>query len=224
MHKALIVKELRESAGIVALAVLVLGFIYLESTGRQFSKHLSTGFWEWNTGLDYGIPFVSRGAVGLVSFVAACFAVALGLKQTIRELSQGTYCFMLQRPMDRNPIFGVKLAVGVSLLLLATGAMLCSYALWAATPGNHDSPFYWSMTVPAWRIWFSMSLVYLGAFLTGIRPGHWFGSRLAPLVTSGLIVFTATMLPWWWAGVLLVFIADGLFVVSILHSAQERDY
>ena len=126
--------------------------------------------------------------------------------------------------MPRNRIFGMKLAVGGLLLLSVTGATLFFYALWAAAPGNHASPFYWSMTVPAWRMWFSMLLVYLGAFLTGIRPGRWFGSRLAPLVTSGLIVFMAIMVPWWWAGVFLVLVAAGLFVVSILHCAQDRDY
>ncbi|MEO2049664.1 MAG: hypothetical protein ABGX16_24155 [Pirellulales bacterium] len=119
----------------------------------------------------------------------------MGQKQTTRELSQGTYYFLLQRPMPRNHIFLMKLAVGATLLLSATGAMIFFYAWWAATPGNHASPFEWSMTVPAWRMWLSMLLIYLGAFLTGIRPGRWFGSRLVPLVTSGLVLFLAIALP-----------------------------
>lgn len=221
MHKALIVKELRESAGYAVLAALVLAFVYFESTGRPLARHL---FSAWDTGLDRGIPFVSDPTCGWGLMVAASLAIVLGLKQTTREFSHGTYYFLLQRPMDRNRIFGIKLAVGSALLLSTTGTMLFFYALWAATPGNHASPFYWSMTVPGWRMWLSMSLVYLGAFMTGIRPARWFGTRLIPLVTSGVIVFIATMLLWWWAGVLLVLVADGLFVVSILYSVQERDY
>ncbi len=225
MQKALIIKELRESAGIATLAVLALVFIYAESTGHNLAQHILPLGWGRNiTGLGSGIPFVPTPTRGWVLTVATCLAIALGLKQTTRELSQSTYYFLLQRPMDRNRIFGVKLAVGAALLLSIVGTMLLFYALWAATPGNHASPFYWSMTVPAWRMWFSMSLIYLGAFLTGIRPARWFGTRLVPLVTSGLIVFIATMIPWWWAGTLLVLVADVLFVMSILHCAQERDY
>jgi hypothetical protein len=224
MHRALIIKELRESAGIVALAVLALVFIYLESTGRHLLQSLSNWFMNWNTGLDTGIPFVSSPTAGWVFWVAAGLALALGLKQTTRELSQGNYYFLLRHPMPRTRIFLIKLAVGAALLLSITGAMFFFYAWWAATPGNHASPFEWSMTVPAWRICFSILLIYLGAFLTGIRPGRWFGSRLIPMVTSGLFLFIAILLPWWWAGLLLVFAAAGLLVASILHVVHERDY
>lgn len=111
-----IIKELRESAGIVALAVLALVFIDVESTGGAFSQYLSTPFWQGNTGLRFGIPFVSSQTTNWISFVAAGLAVALGLKQTTRELSQGTYYFLLQRPLPRNRIFCVKLAVGTALV------------------------------------------------------------------------------------------------------------
>ncbi|MEO2049665.1 MAG: hypothetical protein ABGX16_24160 [Pirellulales bacterium] len=51
MHRALIIKELRESAGIAALAVLALVFIYVESTGHHPLLSLSNWFLNWNTGL-----------------------------------------------------------------------------------------------------------------------------------------------------------------------------
>ena len=41
------------------------------------------------------------------------------------------------------------------------------------------------MTAWAWQLWLCMPLVYLGAFLSGIRPARWFGTRLMPLVAAG---------------------------------------
>jgi hypothetical protein len=226
VHKALIIKELRESAGIVALAVLVLVLVYVESTGGLFSRYLGHELMVLNTRMSLTIPFAGSmdQTANSIAMVAAGLAIALGLKQSVRELAHGSYLFLLHRPMARKQIFGLKLAVGMALLLSITGAMILCCALWAATPGNVAAPFFWSMTVPVWQIWFSMTLVYLGAFLTGIRPGRWFGTRLVPLVACAPIVYIAALIPWWWAGVLLVLVADGLFVVSIFHSAGERDY
>ena len=37
------------------------------------------------------------------------------------------------------------------------------------------------MTIPVWLTWLAVGLVYLGAFLSGIRPAAWWGTRLMPL-------------------------------------------
>ena len=34
------------------------------------------------------------------------------------------------------------------------------HAAWAAGPGRHPSPFFWSMTVPAWQTWFVLPVFY----------------------------------------------------------------
>ena len=64
-------------------------------------------------------------------------------------------------------------------------------AVWAATPGTHASPFEWSMTVPIWIGWFAMTILYLGAFHTVVRPGRWYRSRLLPLAASAVATFAA---------------------------------
>ncbi len=87
------------------------------------------------------------------------------------------------------------------------------------------------MTESAWRFCFGMPLLYLGAFLSGLRPARWYGTRLLPLVGAGAFAALLLLLP-----VALVvrlpssiFIpvllgAYGLFVVSICHVARVRDY
>ena len=82
----------------------------------------------------------------------------------------------------------MKLLVGVAVYLVCAAAAILVYAWWAATPGTHASPFEWSMTVPIWKVWITMPLLYLGAFLSGIRPARWVGTRLLPLAAAGTLV------------------------------------
>ena len=220
MQKALVIKELRETAGIVTLAVLGMAYVLAELTGHPFTRPWRSG---WPQGIPW-IPFLPNSITNGMAVVISIFAVALGLRQSAWELGQGTYHFLLHRPMDRRRIFATKLLVGAGLLLGTIGAAILFFALWAATPGTHSSPFYWSMTEQAWRLWFVMPLGYLGAFLSGIRPGRWYGSRLAPLAASIAIAALAYFIPWWQLGVLITLVAEALFVVSILGCADQRDY
>ena len=103
----------------------------------------------------------------------------LGLRQTVGESIHGTWMFLLHRPVGWTRLIGVKLLVGVALYLVCGAAAILVYAWWAATPGTHASPFEWSMTVPTWKVWIVMPIVYLGgAFLSGMRPARWVGTRL----------------------------------------------
>ncbi len=172
MYKALVLKELRESAGLIAVAVLAAAYMLADLTGVVLLPIQS--------GLAVPYPFVSdTSLVFYLCLLAGGLAVLMGFKQSAWELWQGSYYFLLHRPASRRTIFGVKLAVGLGVLLCITGAVIQLYAMWAATPGKHATPFFWSMTVVAWQLWISFPLLYLGAFLSGIRPGCWFGSRLA---------------------------------------------
>jgi hypothetical protein len=106
---------------------------------------------------------------------------------------------------------------------------LLVYGLWAATPGTHAGPFEWSMSWPTWAGWLAMSLLYAGAFLTGIRPGRWYGSRLLPFVVAVLGVAVAVGIasafqqapPW---VCLAVLVADIWMISAILFVAQTRDF
>ena len=121
-------------------------------------------------------------------------AIALGLKQSAWEVGEGTYYFLLHRPATRRFIFGTKLAVGAGFVLIVGGLLVLLYAMWAATPGNVATPFYWSMTGPRWQLWLCMPLLYLGAFLSGIRPARWFGTRLMPLVAAAAGAFVCVVI------------------------------
>jgi hypothetical protein len=216
MHKALVIKELRESAGIVALAALGVAYVLADLT--------ATPLVPWQSRWLYGYPFVNDSLSFYFWLVGGGVAIALGFRQTAWELGQGTYFFLLHRPMSRNRIFGLKLLVGGSLAMLMAGLLIALYAWWAATPGHFDAPFYWTMTVPAWQLWLSLPPLYFGAFLAGIRPGRWFGSRLLPLVTGILVALVASSAPWLWFTVALSFAASGLLIAGIFYYIQQRDY
>jgi hypothetical protein len=102
--------------------------------------------------------------------------------------------------------------------------MILLYAWWASAPGHIAAPFYWSMTRPAWCNWVALPLVYVGAFLSGIRPGRWFGSRLVPLVAAIALALLAANLPWisLALGTSLLGIALGL--VAIFYYVRQRDF
>jgi hypothetical protein len=102
--------------------------------------------------------------------------------------------------------------------------------MWAATPGTHASPFEWSMTMPVWGAWFGMLTIYLGAFLSGLRPGAWVGTRLAPLAAAAGVLAVSTAM-WWLSGALAVSVyivvlitADIALAVAILETADARDF
>jgi hypothetical protein len=177
MFKAMALKELRETRGIILLALAAYSLLLV---ANLFSTTLT-----WRR----LAPFVDDGFILVIALLFAAMTIALGLRQTLGESLRGTYPFLLHRPTGRNWLIGTKMFVGSVAYLVCSAVPLLAYGFWAATPGHHASPFQWSMTLPSWEVWFSMTLLYLGAFLSGIRPGRWIGSRLLPLVAAILVVF-----------------------------------
>ena len=216
MHKALVIKELRESAGIVALAALGVAYVLAELT--------ATPLLPWQSRNLYSYPFVRDSLPFYLWLLGGGLAIALGFRQTAWELSHGTYFYLLHRPVSRRTVFGLKLLVGAVLVVLMNGLLVALYAWWAATPGHFEAPFFWSMTVPAWQQWLSLLPVYFGAFLAGIRPGRWFGSRLLPLVAAILAAIVASALPWCWLGVAISLAASAILITATLYYVRKRDY
>jgi hypothetical protein len=218
MLKSLAIKELRESVGIIAIAVLATAYTLAMMTGIRVFPVL-------NGLANVGIPFVSDGFSTLYVLVIGALSIALGLKQAAGEGRRDTYYFLLHRPASRRSIFATKLAVGAAVVLIVGGLLVLLYAIWAASLGNVPAPFYWSMTAWAWQLWLCMPLLYLGAFLSGIRPARWFGTRLMPLVAGGFATFLIPASPWWWwLPAVALAIAVAIFVVSIFYYAEQRDY
>jgi hypothetical protein len=119
----------------------------------------------------------------------------------------------------------MKILVGAALYLCCSAIAILAHGLWAATPGTHASPFYWSMTGPTWEVCLSMVILYLGAFLSGIHPGRWRGTRLLPLIASGALVLFIAWIPWSWpCGLAATLLASLVLIWTVFFVAEARDY
>ena len=224
MIRALALKELRETAGFAVLATLAYLSIVAGMTGMQpFPSFLRKA--------RMGVPFVEQEYLQWFTLVALAFTLALGFRQAIWEANQGTYQYLLHRPLRRSAIFLIKLGVGIVMFVVCTAVPLLLYALWAAMPGTHSSPFEWSMTEPAWRFCLGMPLIYLGAFLSGLRPGRWYGTRLLPLAGAGaitglLLLFPTVSLIRMPLSIFIpvLVVMYGLTITAICYVAEARDY
>jgi hypothetical protein len=222
MFRAMAIKELREIRGIVFLALVAYSLLLIGAITPTLA------LFDWFRSGDPIMPFIIDDFTGKFYLISVIFAIALGLRQTLGESIGGTYLFLLHRPASRNWLIGVKLLVGATAFLLCTAATILIYALWVATPGTHASPFEWSMTVPVWPGWLAMTILYLGAFHSVIRPACWYRSRLLPLAASALATFAVVTfamdcetLIW---PCLIVFVVDVWLITMILFTVQTRDY
>jgi ABC-type transport system involved in multi-copper enzyme maturation permease subunit len=178
----------------------------------------------WQSRRLSGYPFVDDRLQFYFWLVGGGLAIALGFRQTAWELGQGTYFYLLHRPVSRHLIFTFKLLVGGALMMLVAGLLVALYAWWATTPGSFSAPYFWTMTLPAWQMWLSLPPIYFGAFLSGVRPGHWFGTRLAPLVAGILASVVANHAAWLLLVGALSLAASAFLIVGIFYYIQQRDY
>ncbi len=215
MLKALVWKEARELAPLVALAVVVQLLYFLPSELLVLNQTESGG-----------IPFVSSTLTTWMLVIGGLAGVVFGFWQTIGESMRGTYLYLLHRPVSRETILLIKLGVGVALVLVVAGVPILWYALWAATPGTNSSPFYWAMTAGVWQLWIQLPILYLSAFLSGLRPARWLGSRALPLASalplSLLLVLAGLLSPWLQlAGALAI---EACLVYLIFFVLSTRDF
>jgi hypothetical protein len=233
MWIALARKEIRECLWIAAIGLAAYLYLVARQTGWDSGMlNMVTdllGVVRVAVGVE-DVPFVSGPGdsmrfAGQFAVVSALMAIVLGFRQTLGEALHGTYVFLFHLPAPRMSLVYGKLLLGLFLYLACGAVPILLYGVWAATPGTHASPFYWSMTETAWIAWFSMTPLYFASFLSGLRPARWYGSRLAPLVACGLPLPVVLVggLPWWLAG-LIVLVADVLLVICIRQVAGERDY
>ena len=225
MVPALVRKELRETRAFAALA-LVLYLVFVSKLtgqgGPLLASLLSFAVGMGRTPAE--VPFVQDQFQPVLLLIGGALAIALGLRQSAWEPSQGTALYLLHLPLARRTILATKLLTGIGLLLACTLLPILAYAAWAATPGTHPGPFEWTMTGPAFRIWLLLPLVYLGAFASGIRPARWFGSRLLPLFASLPPVLLLYAAPHWWLIGLLLGLVAAVLVSDTLWVAETRDF
>lgn len=216
MTRALVVKELRECAPLAALAALAAAYALSELWGVSLLP--------WSQRFPNEMPFVHSEFGGWMAFICGGLALLLGFKQTAWEDFKGTYFFLRHRPMERRRMLLVKMAVGLGIVAALSAAMILVHGLWASRPGNVPSPFFWSMTVPAWHLWAVLPLVYMAAFLAGVRPGRWYGSKLLPLIAVGVLAFILGAQLWPWAALVGSAALTAMAAAVALDVAATRDY
>ncbi len=223
MWKAMVFKELRETYWIPALVLVAYVYVVAGLTGLEILPWQVTAFLPRVFG--DGIPFATDEFVWGFGLIAVGLTIALGIRQTVGESVRGTWLVLLHRPAGRSGLVGMKLVVGAALYLATGAAMILLYAWWASTPGTHASPFFWSMTIVSWRLLVSLMAMYPAAFLAGLLPGRWLGSRALPIAAVGLLLVLIQWIPWWWAlGLAVTGIVDAWLVVSILYVVRTRDF
>ncbi len=223
MWKAMAYKELRETVWIAGLALVAYVYLIAGLTGLRVLPMVVTSFLP--SVMTEGIPFVGDVFLWGFGFLALALTLGLGLRQTLGESLGGTWLLLLHRPVDRRILIGVKLAVGAGLYCGSAALMVLLYAWWAATPGTHASPFDWAMTADSWRVLVSVLVMYLAAFLTGLRPGRWLGSRLLPIAAAGLLVVVIQSLPHWWIlGVGALALLAAWLLACIEFVVRARDF
>ncbi|HEX4142333.1 MAG TPA: hypothetical protein VHY91_02190 [Pirellulales bacterium] len=222
MMRAIAIKELRETIGIAAIAVALYVAIVTSAAGIDLFQNLAD-FAGVNLNGGGPIPFIGGEFLSRYQLISAGLAIALAVRQSSWETSRGTYLFLLHRPAPRQMFFAGKIATGLVLLQLTAAIPILAFSVWAATPGTHPSPFEWSMTLPSWRAWICLPMVYCAAFASGLLPGRWRGQRLLPLLAGLMLYFSGSELAWPLAlvGSLLASVA----LLSVVgFEAQERDF
>jgi len=220
MLKALAIKELRESAGLTVLAILGMVWTVSELIGYSFTGSL---FGYNDYGSDY-FAFLNDAFTTRATIFVGGLGIALGLKQSAWEHGRSTFYFLLHRPIKRWQVVGIKLLVGLALMWGVLAESILWYGWWASVPGKRAVPFEWSMALGAWKLALTLPLVYLGAFLSGMRPGQWFGTRLVPLVAAILFAGLASMIPLWWLTLPVMLVGYGCALTAISYHTQTRDY
>jgi len=218
MTSALTLKELRENAWIAALGLVALLLVALSPMGLSPLPGLL------QPARGGQIPFLSDAFVAQLFLFSGVVAIGLGFRQSLGDFFGESHLFLLHRPVSRRRVYATKLAVGLAIYLVVAGISILLYAVWAAWPGTHASPFAWSMTLPAWTSLLAASALYLGAFLSGIRPAAWLGTRLMPLAAAcgfAALAFTLPQVAIAWP---LLIAFDALLVMLVLHVAQTRDF
>lgn len=223
MYRALLLKELKETWWLGAVAFALLGVQLWSAVG--LNADFETFSISWRSGNMRRIPFLQSDFGQVAAMTACALGVLVAVFQTFGESVRGTWSFLLHRPIDRRTIILMKLGTGLALTLGSTAVPILLYAWWAATPGMHASPFSWWMTRETWMLWLVSIPLYLGTFLCGIRAARWYGTRFLPLVAVGCLPLlieeylraTGPLLA-------LIAFAAAILLPSILESADNRDY
>lgn len=227
MYKALAYKELRETVWIGGMIFAAMVLVILDQIGGAVEpwRLLAFGMLPIDPVEARKIPFVHPSLTKWLALIGGVGGMAIGFRQVLGESFRSTWLFLLHRPAPRSRIVLTKLAVGIGLLLATTAIPVLLFAIWAALPGTHASPFDWRMTNVPLRVCAGATCVYLAAFLSGLREARWYGTRLFPLIFSVLAMTWVSVTVWWpVSGWIITLVVNAVYVAAILFSARVREY
>lgn len=221
MWKALLLKEWRDTSLTLGVAAVTLALWLAEMTGW--------GFFTSAQNFDIQSPAPMSSANQWFVLFLAAGAVGLALQQTIPESNRQTWLFLLHRPLDRRVFPLAKWVAGMAGWCVLALVPFVAYLIWAAGEGRHASPFVWEYTYAWWQTIAGISLLYSGAFLAGLRPARWWGTRLFPVVATSVwmaLCWQMTVAGGWGCTALVTgtLLLHAWLLKIVLDEAAERDY
>ncbi len=226
MRRSLMRKELMEMLPVVLVAGVIYAGLLLYDIIEFY--YLSTALNENQTPLGASgrwSALIHRDLFQSFWVVPLGFAVLLGLLQTISDSIQGTWGNLLHLPQGRRWVISTKLLAGSAAYLACSGLFVLGCVLLALSRQTENQPLQWWMVHPLVQFILLGMLLYLGAFLSGLRPARWYGSRLLPLCGCGMLAWGLILIAEWWIyGLLSLLVICGLLVVLILHLGESRDF
>lgn len=214
MLKALVWKEFRE---LLPMAVIALGLQFLL---------IAYAFNDWRI---HSAPGNVAATFPFLYITSLVFAICAGLWQGAREVSQNTYQFLLQRPVERTTVFAVKVCSGVVICFVVGLAPSILFTAWMLEVVRYEDDF----AVALWGLVGGLWLIYFGALLSGLWPARWYGSRFYPVLAGILlyillqIIYTALAQIDWAARDVVPLLGPLVslgFAVAVLYVGQTRDY
>ena len=211
MLRAIFWKELRELFPAIVVAIALQAFIIYAILGVGRKNSLEPGDL-------HGVAF-------FLTQVSFLFVLIIGIWQNKVEKNQGTFLFLLHRPVRREVIVGTKLLAGACICIAVAVLPLASFSYWAVEKQSIRDPgdSLWNFS---WPVCAGILLVYLGAFMSSLREAAWYKSQFLPLFAAIALFISLAMIAKTWTLtmlVALVIIAIG-FLLAIFYQAMTRNY
>lgn len=229
MIRSLVIKEFWDLRGVIAFGVVIHALLLANLLGMESYEWLPMR--EPTT-----LPFPSSFS-SFLGLYTIFFAGLMGLVQGLSDGWGQRWLFVLPMPVRGNDWILGKLAFGLSVWgVLGVGTFLLGILI-VNIPGVFPAPFEWWMSRTGWLYLAIAPFVYLGGFLSAIRPGSWFGTRLLPLLGSAMgamyflennLFFRSHLnfgdLDYLYMYVPFFVLVYGVMVLMILQACHQRDY
>jgi len=221
MFKSMMRKELMETRAVIFFAGFLFALpLVIDAVAYHLDGYIAGDYrkMRWS-------PLLNSEIFQFLWIIPFGFAILLGFVQTLTDSFQGTWGYLLHLPPGRRWVISSKLLVGASAYLACNGLFLFGCLLNGFSRQTEVHPFQWSMINPYVQLMLIGLLIYLGTFLTGLRPARWYATRLLPLLGCMMLAWMFFALPQSWVyGLVPLALVCGLLVGLILYIGDTRDF